>query len=343
MQVRFICGLSNFKTDFLEQGDTGLANCVLTQGDKAVIEHFINMPSFLAWAGRGNIAKILESVYIYKILDDVPDDYKESHIAHQVTEYLSTFLNFLWLVKDHSCNIQPFFIYITEQNRSTSLITDGIATDSRGDTIDVTFSKSDLEDALKFIDIATDLFSGHKTLSDDKIYSVAPEEGGTFKGSANLIQYNDRNRIERAFKFLTLARQTLFMPFKISLYINVYECLFTSDNIEVNHKIAERCALFMGGSKDEKLSNFKLIKHCYTIRSNYFHGEQLPKGYKDYEKLQDYSYKIDCLTRDLFKKIFNGANQVFLLKDNSEIDIWFNDLLFAELDKPDSQITDQKQ
>lgn len=55
--------------------------------------------------------------------------------------------------------------------------------------------------------------------------------------SINFIKYNDEIRIDRALAFLLRARYENFLPLKLSLYIPIFECLFTTDRYKVMKKL----------------------------------------------------------------------------------------------------------
>lgn len=70
-----------------------------------------------------------------------------------------------------------------------------------------------------------------------------------------------------------IARSESVLPLKIMNYCSVLECLFTSDNTEVTHKVAERFARFIGKDFEDRKRLFKLVKDTYKIRSKAVHGQ----------------------------------------------------------------------
>lgn len=67
---------------------------------------------------------------------------------------------------------------------------------------------------------------------------------------------------------LGLFRQEL----RLVLLSAAAEALFTNDNTEVAHKMALRMAALNGQGAGEQSRIFKLVKHCYGLRSQYVHG-----------------------------------------------------------------------
>jgi hypothetical protein len=143
----------------------------------------------------------------------------------------------------------------------------------------------------------------------------------------NHFRYNDQNRIERAFLFLQTLRSAILLPQKISLYIPIFECLFSIDNTEVAHKVSERTALYIGNDKSEKFDIFGCIKECYDLRSRYFHGSVLNKKYDTKEKQKKLAEKIDSICRRVLLKVIEHDQQKFLGKEE-DLRAFFDSLIF---------------
>lgn len=127
--------------------------------------------------------------------------------------------------------------------------------------------------------------------------------------------------MQRAYYFVLNARGSSILPMKIVSYCSAFECLFTNAKSEINHKIAERVAHFIGDAVDEKKELYKLIKKAYDVRSTIVHGSSL-KGKS--EDLKDISKSLDSILRKLLKQ----DSDIFSKNDN-ELEAFFIDLLFS--------------
>ncbi|MGG0256644.1 hypothetical protein ABEY61_29340 [Bacillus toyonensis] len=135
-----------------------------------------------------------------------------------------------------------------------------------------------------------------------------------------LLKKKGSKRRQRAFYFTVVAQSSSVMPIKIVNYCNALECLFTTGKSEVNHKIAERVAIMLGTSFENKKALFDLIKKAYNIRSEMVHGQALKAKEED---LVVVSKGLDNVLRELIV-----ANHDVFSKSDKEMDNFFLDLLF---------------
>jgi hypothetical protein len=239
---------------------------------------------------------------------------------------LSGFAYGLWFVKDNSVNIDKLFLHCPEKNIFQSRTRLNLFSNCKGVYEPVEFSIEELKAAEvlanKFFSLSPSMsVKAGQIKSDDN-----KSEEKVTTSPVNTIQYSTHNRFARANMFLMLARQNSFLPLKISFYAAIYESLFTTDNLEVTHKVSERATCFIGGDVDEKLTNFSWIKKAYGIRSAYVHGQELKEKH---EKLVEISENIDRVTRKLLLRIIESDNSVFLEKDNKIAGDIFNKMVLS--------------
>jgi hypothetical protein len=234
---------------------------------------------------------------------------------------ISVFLMALWFVKDCSVNSDAFYTYLSDTKSHYRRIEDSYFSNCVGLFEQSIFDKKDFEKGVKIHEKLLKLIS--IDLSKENISAVSNELGYTVS-QGNFLQYNKRNRINRAFSFLQMARSNSFLPTKIAFYICIYECLFTTEISEVSHKVAERVSLFLGESFEEKKAFYKVIKDGYDVRSKYFHGQPLKKDGVD--RLKEVSRNLDTLTRTAFNKIINLNDNYFL--DSSKHADFLNNIIF---------------
>lgn len=152
---------------------------------------------------------------------------------------------------------------------------------------------------------------------------------GAHVGDISGIDFGKTSRIFRAITFLDLARSQSFLPLKISMYVGIFECLFTTESTEVSHKVAENAAFYISNTNEERAENYALIKKAYDIRSKYLHGQRLDKQkHKSSELLTPISKEIDKLLRLIFVQIITQDSEVFLKSDN-DLRIHFMNLIFG--------------
>ena len=93
----------------------------------------------------------------------------------------------------------------------------------------------------------------------------------------------------------------------------------------MTHKVSERISFYLENTLD-KLTTFKTIKECYSIRSKFVHGQKLEKKYT-YEKLAETSSKIDNIVRILLNKVISEDSEIFL-KNSTDLNTYFNEIIF---------------
>lgn len=138
--------------------------------------------------------------------------------------------------------------------------------------------------------------------------------------SDHFFKSGNATRIERASYFILEARSRQTFPTKIVSYITALECLFTTSQSELSHRVSERVALLIGKSKTDKTETYKLLKKAYDVRSKIVHGSIL-KG--ENEDLKEVSTGLDSILRNIISFEYD-----ILSKKDNEIDEYFLEGLF---------------
>ncbi|MBT2591370.1 hypothetical protein J7E50_14160 [Pedobacter sp. ISL-68] len=255
-----------------------------------------------------------------------------SNIVHgaQICEKLNALLDFtfnnLWFIKDNSVNANVCFINENNSKRIWRNIRTQQRSNASGTYEITSFSSLEIQNFLRINGILTQINSEIGSLVKEPEFD---ENNPSKIGTLNFLDYNNQmSRLNRALNFLSFARNNSFLPQKISFYIAILECLFTTDNSEVTHKIKERVSLYIGGSKEDKIRNFDLINIGYLVRSKFMHGQPFDKKIASREALIEVSVKLDQLLRILLNKIIQHDMEVFN-KTNDELNNWFKDLLLG--------------
>jgi hypothetical protein len=263
----------------------------------------------------------------------VDDGYNSRMTAftNDIIGKFSEFLDCLWLIKDHSVSIDIVTVDNSQklfQNRAGK-----INSLSSGKIEQINFTIEEMEKArLLYEKLAPYISEKWKHIPE---YNISLKSW-TETAHINTLPYATKGIVERAFDFLAWARGEPYVPYKIALYMPIYESLFTTDSSEVTYKIAIRAAVYLGGTYSEKVAAYKLLKKAYAVRSAIFHGGTLTKKQGKSKsipippnELSDLSIEVDNLTRKILTKVINEGLPLFL-ETKENLENHFLDLLLKE-------------
>lgn len=262
------------------------------------------------------------SVYIYETgkLEELKKEIGTECTDNQCLDFLlrkaQFFLTDLWLIKDNSVYINEGFLqlYPDKSPEKGSVVCNSLSfmpTTSLGEIADITFSDEEIVKALSYYKF-------------DNLNSSGEVRQNWQYPSANPLT-SKTEKLSRAYHFSLLARDSTSLPLKILNYCTVLECLFTSDSIEVSHKVAERFAYFLGANSIERQNYFKLAKAAYGIRSKTTHGQPIKASN---EKMKKTSESLDTAIRKLFITFQNEPEKYEVFnKNQKEYDEWFTNLI----------------
>lgn len=249
-------------------------------------------------------------------------------LGHKALSASQEFLNYLWFIKDNSVTEKEMVIWDTNHAEYHIFKGSQLNMNATGTMSDVSFTLAEFKKAKEIHDKYISLIK-EKAITLHPAFESKPNKVET--RYANLTPYDDFNVIERTMFFLHFARTSSFLPYKIAMYIPIFECLFTTDDKEITHKVSERVAHYVGGTNEEKLANYKTISNAYDIRSKFFHGNALKlkksAGYKEY--LEPLAINIDNIARIVLTRVIMNDHALFLVKDKSSIDVYFKHLIFG--------------
>jgi len=287
-------------------------------------KNFIS-PEAKEFFGQATLVRMLTRPFFILTLNASENDLKNFyHLFTSVFfSYVEVCMDSLWLVKDNSCSTLYCYTAIFDQKKFDIVQNFRVSTNCIGEYEDVEFSSDELDMAVeidnklsKILNINMDNSTIEKIMHSDFRYGIE-----------NNRNYNNNNRIARAYFFLKSARNSQFILMKISLYVSTYECLFTTDASEIIHKMAERVACYYSEDHEERMEMFKFVKKVYNVRSRYFHGKDLDKD-KTFEKVPEMLKKLDSITRVIFKKIILDDSETFL-KNESDLENYFTLLILS--------------
>jgi len=242
-------------------------------------------------------------------------------------KFFEEFLAYLWFAKDCCTCTNLALGYIP--NKIDTLFTfssNRIASMCDANYQDVYFSEEDVY---------------HTILIMDKIFEICPKtppdtegvpefdennrfKSGILKAVKDHTDHHSLNRIQRALSLLSTLRGTSYLPYKVALYIPIFESLFSGSPGELTFKVSERVAFYMGKDPEDRRRIFKDIGDAYNIRSRYLHGQAFDKKAKKTD-LIELSKKMDSLLRLVLTKIILEDSDKFL---GEEIETYLSDLVF---------------
>lgn len=235
---------------------------------------------------------------------------------------LEHFIHYMWAIKDHNIYVRDGFLTLLDNHAGEHITYKAALTSinslSSGKCEEYTlFTDKELEETN--ILLKSDLFS----YNDSKFTELKESEYYRhYKYGDSDFFYKSRgsNRLIRAAFFSVSARASAHLQVKIMYYINALECLFTTDNSEVSHKVAERICFLLGDSKEERIELYKKIKKAYGIRSKVVHGSVFSDKDIDLELI---STNLD----DIVRKLLVEHSDFFNVNDD-ELNKNFNELIF---------------
>lgn len=323
MEVKMLCSTNGLRLDQTGQSIHIYTNwyTLFHEANNSVLLNEFSHPNFLNAAGIIELNMFTTNPFFVSIsIYEKEQDWIQASIND--LETLQMFMFCLWLVKDNACNVITLFTYPQEgeifRRRRNVFISN-----CQGLYTDTVFTVADFEEAFvyfeKILEISTKVEDNNK--NEYKMGDIVP-------GKYNSKPYNSNSRIERAITFLQLARNTSFLPQKISFYVLTLECLFSADDMgDIKHKISERVAFYLGETPEQKSVLFKDINTFYNIRSKYLHGQQLENKHNKIEFQNEASLKLDDITRKVLKKVLTVDSDNFTL-DKDPLREWFLKMLF---------------
>lgn len=283
---------------------------------------------FILSIGLLDVEQFKISPFWYSIFSDEQGSRSDQEVEVVLSYFFDLLMGFLqcsWFVKDNSSNIGALFAYDEESGKVRKKMSYKHFSNHEGAYSDTTFSSSELDEIKKFFYKQVELKNFEALKGAEQVQYVP----GTPRASTyNFRDYNKNNRIVRAMDFLSLARGTSFLPNKISMFMPVFECLFSTDVAEITHQVGERVAFYVGGTKDEKMNNYRIIKDAYNLRSRYLHGDELSSQHREQEKLIELSKKVDDLARTILSKVMMEDSEKFMQK-KEPLRQWLSQLIFS--------------
>ncbi|PYF01759.1 HEPN domain-containing protein [Ureibacillus chungkukjangi] len=318
MKYRFITTFHNLRLKSIKnKGKEIFAGARISNGETIFSETVMNELT-MATMGVHSIEEFKDSTYFY-IDGEFVDIQTQEDMDKKGVEYTFLFLrqaqffvDKLWEVKDNNVYVRDGFL-IAYSNEFDDGFTykaslSEIFSLSSNERRESVFSDEELQQAIEnYNPIDFDYFDGRSF-------------GGKYPPSDYFFKSKGSTRMQRAMYFVKAARSSSILPMKIVSYCTALECLFTIGTSEINHKIAERVALLLGGTPKEKKEIFGIIKEGYKYRSTLVHGQHL--------KVTDEHLTVISVNLDNYLREFIKNNTEIFEKNDLEMEEYFLGRLF---------------
>jgi len=330
MTISRVATIYNLK---LIPGDTRVVfHDYLLSDEISMVEKYLSSPQFVAAIGSHSHKNLRDNCHFFTT-GEIDEKIDILEVSNRGISVLQELTNFLWYIKDNSCNILNHYTHIPSQgNAVLGIEKNSNFTTCKATIEEVEFSKDEILKAAEILFAAHNLATSVKHVSVEDFFKVdgLVNNSGMTSSGMNKIDYGLRNRVERAILFMGTVRAAAFIPMKIALGMNVLECLFSDTSSgDIIHKIAERTAFYIGDSTEDRITSFKLVKDAYNVRSKYFHGQKLDKKEYNASKLEDISVKTDNLLRRVLTNVIMVDSAIFTSSDE-ELSKWFTNLIFKK-------------
>ncbi len=325
MKIKLICSLRHCKP-LDKPFEFEFSYFHLVQGQKH-LDAKIFTDHVYKQIGNINIREFIGKPFFVSFLE-IRDEKDFAITTTKTYSALNALASFIWFAKDNCIDVGLMYSYYAEVDDIVlSKYKMANTSNANGEYLETTLTLEDLQLAEKAFLKVTEIQNN----SSDKKKAPVPEINLTrpiiSDTNYHYRDYNENNRIQRALSFLVMARSNSFLPLKISIYIAILETLFTTDSIEVNYKVCQRVAFYLGGDYETKFINFQKVKEAYDIRSKFFHGQELAKKKDTRENLASVSVEIDNILRKVLTKVLFEDSELFL-KDNTFLNSYYNQLVF---------------
>lgn len=317
MKYRFISALYNLKLEGNEKSiDFGGKGRISQSSD--ILNQTFNNRLAIDTIGVHSIDEFNGRVFYY--LDGEFNQTIDEKLVHQngtrftfaILRVVQNYIFDLWKIKDNNVYVFDGFLLVYEKGIPDGFTfkgtLTGVLSNSDQSPKPSSFTKDELTETHHFFES----INFEELLLKEINYSIPTYE--------HFFKSGNSNRVERAWYFSIAARMSYNLPTKIINYCIALECLFTSSQSELSHKVSERVAILHPGKNNGKINAYMWVKKAYGVRSTIVHGSVL-KGSND--DLKILSTELDKILRYFLTNDFH----VFSLKDDEFEEYFLSKLL----------------
>lgn len=135
------------------------------------------------------------------------------------------------------------------------------------------------------------------------------------------------SKFARFYNFVDTSRRTAYPSIKIAHCCSALESLFSTDTVELSHRLSERVAVLFAGQGEDPEDVYKFTKDCYAVRSSVTHGS--PVSSRLTGRLDELSIGMLDRMRKVVELLLVDKELVAILNGSNEgIETYFRKLLF---------------
>jgi hypothetical protein len=243
--------------------------------------------------------------------EEIFKDERNLESLERILLWIDDIFKNLWLIKDNNVITDTSFLIHNDVNTNSeaaSLRLQYQLTKSNGLIETTKFTKDEIIEFSKYHNDIENYFHSKNS------------------SSQGFMLEKNFSRVNRGLIFVKQAREARNLAYKISNYCSALETIFSTDNVELSHKLSERIAFFL---KEDfaVLETFKLIKKSYGVRSKLTHGDSLDN--KQIDTLDYLSIELDNKLRFSINKIIKSDKLIKIFESpKNTIDEYFENLIF---------------
>lgn len=317
MKFVFLTVLHRMKVDTALFKGIRVSSGTRITNDRRALSEIFDSSLMQDTAGVHSINEFRDSVIWYRTGDfkDVVshDGFRGSMYAFHFLREAQQFVYDLWSVKDNGIYVRDGFLVTyfdkIDSGRTWKVSVSTVLSEASGERGSTTFSSEEVRSVAR-------TFIPHEVKDVDEV-----THGGKYPTNEPFMRNSNYGRVGRAWYFLVAARAAAIPPMKILFYCTALECLFTTGSSELTHRIAERVAILLGSSAEQRIELFKFVKEAYGFRSTIVHGSSIKEGNE--AALVTVCTRLDEVLRQLIVM----DHEVFHMKEG-DMDRWFLELLF---------------
>lgn len=317
MKYTFICAVHFLELEKIDLS-INLASGIISN-DKDKLNRILKNNLSLNTLGLHSIDEIFEAPSYFLVEGDLGDNVSQGEVNQFGTNLcfcllrqIQKFIADIWTVCDNSIYVRDGFLYTYKDYPS-----DGYTFKASVSAVN-SFATGDIRNIIIPTDTLIALGKGMEVFE----FNSDSDNFQDFKKPTQIQHYKNSglNKKDLAECYVAMAHATGVVPQKLLMYSAALEALVATSTTELSHRVAERVAILLGETAEERCAIYSDIKNGYDTRSKIAHGDMIKKDENDIREL---SQKIDEYLRKLLK-----LDEPFNLS-NSNIDKYFLSRLMA--------------
>ncbi len=258
--------------------------------------------------------------YRHEVLEIVGQNNSEylNGVLLRALEQIHTWLLRLWLVKDHSINLDLAWLSarvgkerVTNNNRWVTA-----SSNASGRMENTSFNRSELKEA-----DSINLQHKHWSTGPVKL------DIDSCQGPSITMLSSGSLRFQRFLYFMFAGRSNTDVAMKVAHWCSGLETLVSSSHTELSHQVAERAACALHPAGLDRIETFQLVKSAYNMRSKAVHGA--PFKDKEAENLLRISVNLDSICRKLARLYFEDEKFRLVVEGDKKVfdEFWLRRIL----------------